>query len=157
MSNPNDGLGFLINDVARLLRRNFMRRAQADGLSLAEWRALAYLSRQEGINQTDLAESMEIQPMTLARLIDKLQHLGLVERRKDPQDRRAYRLYLTKASQPLISKLWAIAEESRELALAGLSERRRKDLMTALMRVKANLFEAEQSAALDVVLSSEND
>lgn len=72
MRDPNQSVGFLVNDVARLLRRNFNRRAQELGLSQAQWQALAYLSRQEGVNQVTLAESLDIQPMTLAHLIDRL-------------------------------------------------------------------------------------
>src|SRR3546814_7154100 len=101
---PDQSIGFLLSDVARLLRRNFTRRAQYLGLSQAQWQALAHLARREGVNQATLAESLEIQPVTLARLVDRLQEKGLVERRPDPADRRAFCLYLTPAAAPLLDR-----------------------------------------------------
>src|SRR3546814_9002902 len=79
---PDRSLGFLLNDVSRLMRRNLNRRVQALGLTQSQWRALAYLSRQEGINQATLADTLEVQPITLARLIDRLEAAGWVERRR---------------------------------------------------------------------------
>jgi DNA-binding MarR family transcriptional regulator len=146
MRDLNQSLGFTLNDVSQLMRRNFTRRAQALGLSQAQWRALAYLSRQEGVNQVTLAESLEIQPITLTRLIDRLQKAGLVTRRPDPDDRRAVRLYLTAKAQPLLDRMWLIAAETREEAMAGLPEAGRKALMETLHRMKQNLIEAETAA-----------
>ena len=142
MRDPDQSVGFLVNDVARLLRRNFNRRAQELGLSQAQWQALAYLSRQEGVNQVNLAESLEIQPMTLARLIDRLQEAGLVARRPDPGDRRAFRLYLTAAARPLLDRMWDLAAETRAEAMAGLPDDRRQALIESLRHVKRNLVAA---------------
>ncbi|MGD9601802.1 MAG: MarR family winged helix-turn-helix transcriptional regulator [Gammaproteobacteria bacterium] len=146
MRDPDQSVGFLVNDVARLLRRNFNRRAQELGLSQAQWQALAYLSRQEGVNQVTLAESLDIQPMTLARLIDRLQEAGLVARRPDPGDRRAFRLYLTEDAQPLLGRMWDIAAETREDAMAGLADDRKQVLIDALRHMKRNLVAAESAA-----------
>ncbi len=145
---PDQSIGFLINDVARLLRRNFDRRVRPLDLSQAQWQALAYLSRQEGVNQITLAESLEIQPITLARLIDRLQEAGWVERRPDPADRRAFKLYLTPMAQPLLSQMWSIAMETREDALSGLSVAARSDLIATLRTVKSNLLAAEHDTAI---------
>lgn len=147
MGDPEQSIGFLVNDVARLLRRNFNRRAQKLGLSQAQWQALAYLSREEGVNQVTLAERLEIQPMTLARLIDRLQDAGLVARQPDPDDRRAFRLYLTAAAQPLLARMWDLALETREEALSGLTEDKKQALIDALRHIKRNLAEAECGAA----------
>jgi DNA-binding MarR family transcriptional regulator len=136
-------VGFLTNDVARLLRQNFNRRAQDLGLSQAQWRTLARLSLQEGVNQATLAESLEIQPITLTRLIDRLQSAGLVERRPDPADRRAVRLYLTAQAQPLIQRMQALAAETREEAMKGLSAEARRTLTDGLRHMKQRLLEAE--------------
>src|SRR5687767_13222468 len=92
-------LGFLVADVARLLRRSMDRRLQALGLTQAQWRAIIHLSRNEGMTQATLAESLEIQPITLTRLIDRMESAGWVERRMHPLDRRAVQLYLTSQSQ----------------------------------------------------------
>jgi len=135
-----------VGDVARLLRRNFNRRAQALGLSQAQWRALAYLSRQQGVSQASLADRLEIQPITLVRLLDRLQAAGLVTRRPDPHDRRAFRLYLTDRAQPLLARMWSIATQSREKALAGMPIQRQRMLIKSLQHLRQNLLQAEDSA-----------
>jgi MarR family transcriptional regulator for hemolysin len=147
MHDPEQSVGFLLHDVARLLRQNFNRRAQALGLSQAQWRALAHLSRQEGINQVTLAERLEIQPITLARLIDRLQEADLVERRPDRDDRRAFRLYLTPTAQPLLAMMWSLAGETREEAMTGVPAERRRMLVEALQQMKQNLIAAENAVS----------
>lgn len=146
MVDPDSSIGFLVGDVARLLRRNFNRRAQALGLSQAQWRALAYLARQQGVSQASLADRLEIQPITLVRLLDRLQAAGLVTRRPDPHDRRAFRLYLTDRAQPLLARMWSIAAQTREQALAGMPIQRQRMLMKSLQHLRQNLLQAEDSA-----------
>lgn len=143
MNDPDESVGFLVGDVARLLRRNFNGKAQTLGLSQAQWQALAYLARQDGVNQVTLAESLEIQPMTLARLIDRLQEAGMVSRQSDPEDRRAFRLYLTAAAQPLLDQMWALAGKTRDEAMVGMRDDTKQILIEALRHVKRNLIEAE--------------
>lgn len=143
MQDPGRNIGFLLKDVSRALRRDFDRRAKAHGLSLAQWQALALLARDEGVNQVTLAERLEIQPITLARLIDRLQEAGLVTRQPDPADRRAFRLYLTEAAQPLIAQMWAYAAETRAAAMAGLSDADRDTLIRSLQHMQQNLQDAE--------------
>lgn len=147
MPQTEDSLGFLINDVARLLRRNFNRRAQSLGLSQAQWRTLAMLSRSEGVNQVTLAEALEIKPITLARLLDQLQDAGLVERRPDPGDRRAFRLYLTPQAQPLLADLMVLGAQTRKEALESLSPPARVALVEGLAAMKENLLGAETAAS----------
>ena len=146
MVDPDSSIGFLMGDVARLLRRNFNRRAQALGLSQAQWRALAYLARQQGVSQASLADRLEIQPITLVRLLDRLQAAGLVTRRPDPHDRRAFRLYLTDRAQPLLARVWSIAAQTREQALAGMPIQRQRMLIKSLQHLRQNLLQAEDSA-----------
>src|SRR3954447_25460282 len=98
---PDRHLGFLLHDVARLLRTRFDQRARVLGLSRAQWSVLAHLSRNEGIRQNALADILEVEPITLARLLDRLEESGMVERRVDPNDRRARRLFVCPAAPPL--------------------------------------------------------
>ena len=122
-------LGFLINDVARLVRRNFNRRVQSLGLTQAQWRAIAHLSRSEGMTQVALADSLEIQPITLTRLIDRMEAAGWVERRNHPLDRRAVQLFLKPKAQPVLEEMHGFASETLAEAVAGMSaaDQRRSD------------------------------
>jgi DNA-binding MarR family transcriptional regulator len=131
--------GFLLHDTARLLRRDFERRSKGTGLTRAQWAVLAYVARNEGSNQAALADMLEIEPITLVRLLDKLEAAGLVERRPDPADRRVRRLHLTEATGPLLRQLQDLASETRESALAGLTDAERQQLTELLMKVRANL------------------
>ena len=143
MRSPEQSLGFLLNDVSRLMRRNFNRRARDIGLTQAQWQTLAHLTRREGINQATLADLMEIQPITLARLIDRLEAAGLVERRPDPSDRRAVRLYLTTGAAPLVETMWDLAAKTRADALFGLPEGTRNSMTEALQHMRRNLISRE--------------
>ena len=118
---PNRAIGFLVSDIMRLMRRDFSRRALPLDMTEGQWRVLARLSGNEGLSQAALAELMEVQPITLVRLIDRLEAAGLVERRPAPKDRRAFQMFLTSKAQPIIDRIWDFAHETREEALAGLS------------------------------------
>ena len=131
--------GFLLHDTARLLRRDFERRSKGTGLTRAQWAVLAYIARNEGSNQAALADMLEIEPITLVRLLDKLEAAGFVERRPDPADRRVRRLFLTAATGPLLEQLQGLAAETREAALSGISEAERRQLTDLLMKVRSNL------------------
>jgi MarR family transcriptional regulator, transcriptional regulator for hemolysin len=147
MDDPYQAVGVLLVDVARLLRRNFNRRAQALGLTQPQWQALARLSQNQGMNQACLADLLEIQPITLTRLIDRLEAAGWVERRPDPADRRVQRLYLTLKAEPLLDDMRALAAETREEAMQGLSDRQRKQLIQTLQTIKGNLVRVEVARA----------
>lgn len=140
---PEGAFGFLLHDVARLLRRNFNRRVQALGLTQAQCRVILHLSRNEGIQQVALAEILEVQPITLVRLLDKLQAAGLVERRRDPSDRRAFCLSLTASAYPLLEQIWALAAETRAESVRGLSEADLAGFFATLHTMKDNLLRTE--------------
>ncbi len=155
---PEQNIGFLMKDVSRLMRRNFTRRARDLGLTETQWQTLAHLSRREGINQATLAELMEIQPISLARLIDRLEEAGLVERRPDPADRRAVQLYLTATAAPLIDTMWNLAAETRADALAGLPPETLAMMVEALQHMRQNLIDCEAEAKkLPQALPAEQD
>jgi len=123
----------------------FDSRAQSLGLTRSQWRVLAQLRRREGINQTALAELLEIEPITLVRHIDRLVAKGLVERRADPNDRRAWRLYLKEEVQPVLDSLRQLSELTRNEALAGIPADQREQFIDTLLIIKENL------AALEVL------
>ena len=139
MQDPERSFGFLLYDAARLLRRDFDRRARRIGLTRAQWSVLANLARNEGINQAGLADIMELQPITLVRLLDRLEEAGWVARRPDPADRRARVLSLTEKARPILEQMRALAAETRETALQGFSLETRERLIDALAQVRANL------------------
>jgi MarR family transcriptional regulator for hemolysin len=138
---PEYGFGFLLHDIARLLRKRFDQRAATLGLSRAQWQVLAHLHRHEGINQSGLADILEIKGVTLGRLVDRLEAAGWVERRADLSDRRARRLYTTAKVAPVLERMWALGETNREEALAGLGDEDRHRLVDALLKIRANLSE----------------
>ena len=140
-------LGFLINDLARLLRRNFDRRLQSLGMTQAQWRAIAHLSRNEGLTQVALAEILEVQAITLTRLIDRMESAGWVERRSHPSDRRAVQLYLTAKCQPILAEMQSRASETLAEASAGIAATAEQQVLEALLRMKANLVAAETAVA----------
>ena len=135
----SDSLGFLISDVSRLMRRRFDERARLIGVTRAQWRTLTTLSRNEGINQGGLADLLEVEPITLCRMIDRLEEAGLVERRRDPADRRAWLIFLTTKAHPLLAQLRGLADGMIEGALQGLDDTRRAALMETLGVIRTNL------------------
>ena len=139
---PSSPVGFLLHDVARLMRRRFEQRASALGFTRAQWQVLLHLSRNEGIHQAGLAEILEVEPISLVRILDKLQARGLVERRQDAGDRRCWRLHLTADAHPSLALLQDIGEETRAEALSGVSDAERDALVAALSRLKINLVDA---------------
>jgi MarR family transcriptional regulator for hemolysin len=143
---PHRSLGFLLHDCMRLMRRQFLANIQDLGLTLAQAQVLAHLSRRLGVTQAMLAEQLEIQPISVARLVDKLVEHGWIERRPHLTDRRAVRLYLTDAAQPILKTLWARASKVRAAALAGLTEAQREAMIEGLLQMKRNLAEKETSS-----------
>jgi DNA-binding MarR family transcriptional regulator len=130
---------FLLPDVARLLRRAFDERARSIGVTRPQWRVLITLDRNESINQGGLADLLEVEPITLCRMVDRLQEAGLVERRPSPADRRVWQLFLTDKSRPLLKQLRGVATELLEEAMAGISQAEQDQLDATLERVRANL------------------
>jgi DNA-binding MarR family transcriptional regulator len=137
----NRSFGFVLHETARLLSKRYDQRAKSLGLTRAQIQVLAYLVYHEGINQAGLAELIEMEPISLARLIDRMEQSGWVERRPDPRDRRAWRLYITDKAKPVFAEMIAIGAEVRGEALAGFTEAERDQVMELLMRVRRNLSE----------------
>src|ERR1700674_4515928 len=127
--------GFLVNDVARLFGRRFDQNGRRLGLTRAQCRTLGYLTRYEGINQDRLADLLKIRPMTLVRQIDRMEEAGWIERRPDPADRRARRLFLTAKARPILGRIWNVANETRDEALALLSPPQAETVIDLLHRV----------------------
>jgi DNA-binding MarR family transcriptional regulator len=135
----SDSIGFLISDVSRLLRRRFDERARTLGATRTQWKALLHVSRNEGLNQGALAELLEVEPITLTRMVDRLEEAGLIERRRDPADRRAWRLHLTDKARPVIDRMHVVAGELADQALADIDADELSRLTATLERIRANL------------------
>ena len=133
--------GFLVQDVARLLKRHFERRARQSGLPITRRQAtvVIYNSRHEGVSQAEVANWLNIEPIALVRLLDKLSDEGLVERRAHPTDRRVRTLWLTEAAQPVLERILEINQAIRAEAFVGLPKTARESLIEALALVKDNL------------------
>ena len=143
-------LGSLLNEVSRLIRKKFDQRAKDLALTRAQYYLLAKLSRNEGINQVGLADLLEVEPISAARLVDRMEAGGWVERRSDPADRRARRLFLTPKSRPVIERMRKIANGIYDEALAGLDRAARTQLVAALMHARRNLGDhADDAGAQD--------
>ena len=140
----NREFAFIINDVARMLRTYADYKAGQFGATRAQWAVLARLDRFEGLKQSELAEMLDLQPITLTRLVDRLCENGLIERRSDPNDRRAKRLFLTAAARPLLEQLGALGEDLMGVALAGVSRDSVEQIVAQLAVVKENLRQAIQ-------------
>ena len=136
---PDPSFGFLIHDTSRLLRVNFDRRAQAIGLTRAQWWVLVHVHRHEGSSQRALADILDIEPITLTRLVDRLERSSWVERRPDASDRRIWRLYLTEKSYPILDRMYQLGAETREQALTGITGEQRELLVAILSKIKSNL------------------
>jgi DNA-binding MarR family transcriptional regulator len=134
-----DTLGFLVGDVSRLMRRAFDVRARTIGVTRPQWRMLTTLARHEGVNQGRLADLLDVEAITLCRMVDRLSEADLVERRSDPTDRRAWRIYLTDRARPILDELRSLADGLIDEAMDGVSDAERDTLMTLLERIRTNL------------------
>jgi MarR family transcriptional regulator, transcriptional regulator for hemolysin len=133
---------FTIMDVARLLKTYADQRARQFGISRAQWAVLVRIDRNEGLKQTELADMLDVQPITLTRLLDRLAENGLIERRADPNDRRANRLYLKPAAKPLLDRLADLGADMMETVLHGISSASIERMLKELGVVKHNLRSA---------------
>jgi len=128
-----------INDVARMLRTYVDQKARQVGTTRAQWFVLSRIQRTEGLKQSELAELCDLQPISLCRLIDKLCDQGMIERRSDPHDRRAKRLFLKPAAEPPLSAMFAMGQDMMEIVLAGVAPAARDQLLDTLLTMKTNL------------------
>ncbi len=141
----NREFAFSLNDVARMLRTYADHKASQFGITRAQWVVLVRLDRFEGLKQSELAEMLDLQPITLTRLLDRLCDSALIERRADPNDRRAKRLYLTAEARPLLERLGDLGDELMGVALAGVEREAVEKMVTQLATVKENLRHAIQN------------
>jgi DNA-binding MarR family transcriptional regulator len=132
-------LPFEIGETAHALRRAFDRRAAALGVTRAQWKVLLRLSREPGLKQVELAEKLDVEPITLCRIVDRLEESGLVERRRDPRDRRAWQLYLTASAEPINRKLRALGNELIEEAFHGIPPAQIEGARALMSRIRDNL------------------
>jgi MarR family transcriptional regulator for hemolysin len=132
-------LGFLLKDTSRRYTRRFEERAQALSLTLPQCRALLHLENNEGVSQKRLSELTELDPMTLVRILDRMEADGWVQRRFDPADRRAHTLWLTPRAKPVLDHIAQLIAETRAEALQGLSSEERSKLLELLERLHTNL------------------
>ncbi len=140
---------FTLGEVQRMVRAWADREAARYGITRAQWAVLAKVERSEGMKQSELAEEMEMQPITLTRLIDKLCENGWIERRGDETDRRVNRLYLKKAARPLLSKLAGLRSELTATALNGINASDAHRLLAQLEAIKENVRNAVQNPDAD--------
>ena len=135
----NREFAFTLNDVARMLRTYADHKAAQFGITRAQWAVLVRLDRSEGLKQSELAEILDLQPISLTRLLDKLAECGLIERRADPVDRRAKRLFLTPAAHPMLEKLGDLGEDLMATALRGVAPESVEHMVEQFSIVKENL------------------
>jgi DNA-binding MarR family transcriptional regulator len=139
MKTQENSLGFLMADASRLMRRAFQKRLEGSDLTLAQGRALIYVARSEGVRQVDLAEMLEFQPMTLARLIDQLVKANLVERRPDAKDRRAYHIFLKPEATPVLEEIKRVGAEIKNVAFADIDPIQVEEFLNILNQVREKL------------------
>lgn len=146
MPKSNTDFLFMLFETQRLLRLLAEKQAAPYGITKAQWGVLAKLERTEGLKQSELAEMLEVQPITLTRLIDRLCENNLIERREDAKDRRVNRLYLRPAARPLLEKLGELRSGITEIALNNFNTEEANDLVRQLEAIKNNVRDALQSA-----------
>lgn len=151
MPNTEEYIGVVISDVARLLRTEFDRRVRRLGITRAQWLVLTRLHRRPGASLSELAEMMEVEKATAGRMIDRLVANGWVERRTARDDRRVKRVYLTEDAERVHKRIWRVAEETVDAALADLAARERRQLMDLLQRIKATLVSADGEDTAEAV------
>lgn len=140
-----ENFAFEVAETARLIRREANKRAAILGATKAQWRVLARLSRTgDGIRQIELADALDVEPITLCRMIDRLEEAGLVERRSDDNDRRAWRIFLTAEAAPVLVRLEAMGKAFNADILAGVGDRDREAALRALARIRENLDQIDQ-------------
>jgi DNA-binding MarR family transcriptional regulator len=146
MSDRTRNFGFLVKDIGRLYTKLFERRARDLNWSLSECKVLTYLQRNAGINQIKLAELTGVEPMSLVRILDRMEADGLIERRPDPSDRRARRLFLQDKAQRTLDQVWKLSDATRAQSLAGIQAEERQVLIDLLERIHHNLIDAQLDA-----------
>ena len=145
VSDGIDRLGFLIHDVQRLMRKRFETRASGLGLSSAQWRLMVRVAKEEGITQARLAELLEIEPISVSRLVDRMEEGGWIERRQDATDRRVRMIFPTEKTTAAYTDVKSLAGEVYEQSLTGVSPEDRRMLIRVLDTIVQNLTDGEAS------------
>ena len=145
-TSPNDDLLLLLTDVARLIRTMADRVARAHGMTRAQWMILVRLRRHDGLTQRELAELLEVEPITVGRLVDRLAARNLIERRADPADRRVWRLHLRPEAAPVLAEIDEAKAAFDATTTRNLPEAQRVALRDALLLMKSNLLAGETDA-----------
>lgn len=154
---PSDfehSFGYVLFEAARLMSKRFDQRARHLGLTRAQCQVLVHLARHEGINQAGLAELLELEPISLARCLDRMEQAGWIERRPDPSDRRARLLYMTDKAKPVFDRILECGYATRMDALTGLAPDERESLLDLLQRVRGNLTERGPAVAERAALAA---
>src|SRR3954453_9431563 len=139
MQNNSPSIGLLLIDVSRMLKKCFELNCRGTGMTRAQWQGLSLLNRNPGVSQGALADLMEVEPITVGRMIDRLEASGMLERRPDPTDRRVWRLHLLPAAHPVLDALKDLGATTRAQLMAGLTEEEHQEAMRLLGRMKENL------------------
>ncbi len=145
MPDSRRDLLFVLHDVARLLRVDADKRARTQGMTRAQWAILIWLERQPGLSQKELAELLEVEPISVARLIDRLEARGMVERRADPRDRRIWRLHLLSPAAAVLREIDVQRADITRMLAAGLDPATLQTMTDALVTMKANLMAARRA------------
>nr|PZN88448.1 MAG: MarR family transcriptional regulator [Pseudomonadota bacterium] len=151
--NDQADIGYIIADIARLLRTVCDRRVRKLGLTRAQWLAVTRLHRRPGLSQSEVAELLEIEKATACRLLDRLEAKKWIERRPDKKDRRVKRIFLTPRANRVYASIWPVAESTVDEALADMSIPERKQLLQMLLRMKSKL---QSLAGQDCVIALES-
>ena len=138
--------GFILNDVARLMRTTFDRRVKALGLTRSQWWVLNHLFRNDGVTQSELADILEVKKATLGRLLDRMEQKGWIRREGHAGDRRAKRVFLTEEVEPAIKTMRAAAAEVRREAMSGLLSAQQDQFVDTLLAIKGNLSRQDNGA-----------
>jgi DNA-binding MarR family transcriptional regulator len=136
-------LAWEIAETSRALRRHFNRRAASLGVTTAQWRVIAHLGHTPGLKQVELAERLDVEPITAGRIVDRLEEAGLVVRRPDPEDRRVWRLELTDKAAPISDRLRELAEELSSVAFEGFGQVELEAMRVGLARMRDNVSSAD--------------
>lgn len=147
LGSPDVDYLILLYDVARLMRTRADQRARCDGMTRAQWVILVWLERQPGLSQNELAGLVEVEPITVARLVDRLEARGFVERRADPKDRRIRRLHLKPTARPMLEKIHAYRREINAVMTEGIDPDALNVFAESLLRMKANLVHQVRDTA----------
>ena len=140
------GVGYLIADLSRLFGRVFDRRSAHLGLTRVQWRALKRIHQNQGLSQAELADLLDMEPIAVGRVVDRLQKSGFVERRSDPEDRRVWRLHLLPQSTALMADIETVATSVREDCVAGVDPQELQTTLKVLAQIRENLSQLDRAS-----------